>query len=46
MAFSYSGDPAANDVDYLRFIIGDTVDNKAIITRRRAKIHYKHYSRK
>lgn len=31
MAFSYSGDPAANDVDYLRFIIGDTVDNKPLL---------------
>ena len=31
MAFTYSGDPAASDLDYLRFMIGDTHENSAML---------------
>lgn len=31
MSFSYNGDPASSAVDYIRFIVGDTVEAAAIL---------------
>lgn len=31
MAFTYTGDPANNDIDYLRFTIGDTVESSVML---------------
>jgi len=38
MAFTYSGDPASSELDHLRFVIGDTDENTAILTD--AEINY------
>ena len=32
MSFSYSGDPGANSIDAVRFLLGDTVEAEAIFT--------------
>lgn len=32
MSFSYSGDPKTSELDYMRFMIGDTSEQGAILT--------------
>ena len=31
MAFTYGGDPAASDIDYLRFMLGDTSEEDVLL---------------